>query len=76
MVGCMVESAEYFWGSNGWSEGDLALNGRGETKVYSFDVVDQLLAILADRTDFPALETVAVIRQADNSLIDTHRLRT
>lgn len=56
-----AESDEYFWSSNGWSRGDLAQNGRDETKVSSFDVVDRLLAIVADRAKFPALQTVAII---------------
>lgn len=52
---------EYFWSAGGWSKGDIAFNGRDKTKISSFDAVDRLLAILADKTNFPALKTVAVI---------------
>lgn len=56
-----VASNGYYWSSGGWKQGDLALNGRERTRISSFDVVDRLIAIVGDRTNFPAIETVAII---------------
>lgn len=56
-----VESDGYYWSTGGWKQGDLALNGRDKTKVSSFDVADRLIALISDRTNFPALETIAIV---------------
>jgi len=56
-----IEDGEYFWSSGGWKQGDLAQNGRGETKVSSFDVVDRLIRMAVGEGNFPHLKRIAVV---------------
>ncbi|MFK8111232.1 MAG: amidohydrolase family protein [Rubripirellula sp.] len=56
-----VEEGEYFWSSGGWKQGDLAQNGRGETKVSSFDVIDLLIKKIVDERKFPQLKNLSIV---------------
>lgn len=56
-----IEDGEYFWSSSGWKQGDLAQNGRGETKVSSFDVVDRLIRMTVGEGNFPHLKRLTVV---------------
>lgn len=56
-----IQEGEYFWSSGGWKQGDLAQNGRGETKVSSFDVVDRLVHLAIGKGNFPNLKRLAVV---------------
>lgn len=56
-----VEDGEYFWSSGGWKQGDLAQNGRGESKVSSFDVVDRLVSLIVKKDSFPNLKHLVIV---------------
>lgn len=63
-----AEAGDYFWGSNNWREGQQSINS---AKISSFEVIDQLIAQLANKDRFPVLETIIVTGHSSGALF-TH----
>jgi hypothetical protein len=52
-----------FWTENGWKQGDDSLSARqdpGSVKISSFEVIDRLMALAADRARFPNLKQMII----------------
>lgn len=54
------EPGELTWPCDGWKGGEAATNGEAAEPLYSFDAVDRMIALLADRAKFPALAQIVV----------------
>ncbi|MCB0586470.1 MAG: Ig-like domain-containing protein [Phaeodactylibacter sp.] len=58
-------SGDLHWNTSGWREGQ---NSDDATGISSFEVVDQLLARLADKAHFPVLEKVIITGHSSGAL--------
>ena len=59
---------EFYWGGNGWREGQESANS---ARISSFGAVDQIIAQLADKARFPVLEKIIVTGHSSGGLF-TH----
>lgn len=63
-----AQDGEYFWSSTGWREGQQSSS---PARASSFEIVDQLIAQLANEAHFPVLEKIIVTGHSSGGLF-TH----
>jgi hypothetical protein len=59
---------DFYWSSTGWREGQQTVNAE---KASSFEVIDQIIAQLANKDHFPVLEKVIITGHSSGALF-TH----
>jgi hypothetical protein len=60
-----AQSGDLYWSSSAWREGQTS---DGAANISSFAVIDQVLALLADKNHFPVLEKVIITGHSSGAL--------
>jgi len=63
---------EVYWSSSGWKKGHLSLTGGPTPRISSYEAIDVIVGLLANRARFPAIEEIVVTGHSAGGQV-THR---